>query len=386
MDDKNFGPAEDFAEATGESVEISVDSSESALQPKTIDLTQNESSDVEPQEEYEPSNDSDYSPEEAMESSLTTEPTQEDGYYEQEEEEYSSPEEREDEYESDDYDALDVLNEKYGTDYDDLDDLLDDLEDQQENEFASDQIAEMNRFVEETGRSAEDYFLTQSQDYNEMSDQEVIKEYLSLENPDLTDKEIDLFFNDTYKQGEGKYSSEQTELGKIHLKRDVSKARQELQDLQEEYWAPAEDNEGYTEEDRIQTQEAREDFLDDMDAELDDMESLQFQMNDSGEVFEYQLTEDDKTMVGEAMSNLDDFFEPYQDDYGNWDTEKLALDMIAMKLQDKIVRSVANQYRSQGAESVLRDINNPSYEPNQVSQERHGESIAGQISKHIFDD
>ena len=386
MDDKNFGPAQDFAEATGESVEVSVDSSESALQPKTIDLTQNESSDVEPQEEYEPSYDSDYSPEEAMESSLTTEPTQEDGYYEQEEEEYYSPEEREDEYESDDYDALDVLNEKYGTDYDDLDDLLDDLEEQQENEFASDQIAEMNRFVEETGRSAEDYFLTQSQDYNEMSDQEVIKEYLSLENPDLTDKEIDLFFNDTYKQGEGKYSSEQTELGKIHLKRDVAKARQELQDLQEEYWAPIEDNESYTEEDYIEAQEAREDFLDDVDEELDDMESLQFQMNDSGEVFEYQLTEDDKAMVGNTMANLDDFFEPYQDDYGNWDTEKLALDMIAMKLQDKIVRSVANQYRSQGAESVLRDINNPSYEPYQVSQEQHGESIAGQISKHIFDD
>jgi hypothetical protein len=322
-----------------------------------------------------------------MESSLTTEPTQEDGYYEQEEEEYSSPEEREDEYESDDYDALDVLNEKYGTDYDNLDDLLDDLEeDQQGNEFASEQIAEMNRFVEETGRSAEDYFLTQSQDYNEMSDQEVIKEYLSLENPDLTEKEIDLFFNDTYKQGEGKFSSEQTELGKIHLKRDVAKARQELKDLQEEYWAPAEDNENYTEEDRIQAQEARDDFLDDMDEELDDMESLQFQMNDSGEVFEYQLTEDDKAMVGDALSNLDDFFEPYQDDYGNWDTEKLALDMIAMKLQDKIVRSVANQYRSQGAESVLRDIKNPSYEPNQVSQERSGDSIASQISQHIFDD
>ncbi|HAI38811.1 MAG TPA: hypothetical protein DCM40_12150, partial [Maribacter sp.] len=194
--------------------------------------------------------------------------------------------------------------------------------------------------------------------------------YLSLENPDLTDKEIDLFFNDTYKQGEGKFSSEQTELGKIHLKRDVAKARQELKDLQEEYWAPAENNENYTEEDRIQAQEARDDFLDDMDEELDDMESLQFQMNDSGEVFEYKLTEDDKAMVGDALSNLDDFFEPYQDDYGNWDTEKLALDMIAMKLQDKIVRSVANQYRSQGAESVLRDIKNPSYEPNQVSQER----------------
>ena len=378
MAEENFDPAKDFAEATGESVEVSMESKDSALEPKTIDLTQNENSDVESLEENEPLNDGEYNPEEAMESSLTTEPTQEDGDYEQEEE-YD--------YESDDYDALDVLNEKYGTDYDNLDDLLDDLEDdQQGNEFASEQIAEMNRFVEETGRSAEDYFLTQSQDYNEMSDEEVIKEYLSLENPDLTDKEIDLFFNDTYKQGEGKFSSEQTELGKIHLKRDVAKARQELKDLQEEYWAPAENNENYTEEDRIQAQEARDDFLDDMDEELDDMESLQFQMNDSGEVFEYKLTEDDKAMVGDALSNLDDFFEPYQDDYGNWDTEKLALDMIAMKLQDKIVRSVANQYRSQGAESVLRDIKNPSYEPNQVSQERSGDSIASQISQHIFDD
>ena len=233
MAEENFDPAKDFAEATGESVEVSLESKDSALEPKTIDLTQNENSDVESLEENEPLNDGEYNPEEAMESSLTTEPTQEDGYYEQEEEEYYSPEEREDEYESDDYDALDVLNEKHGTDYDNLDDLLDDLEDdQQGNEFASEQIAEMNRFVEETGRSAEDYFLTQSQDYNEMSDEEVIKEYLSLENPDLTDKEIDLFFNDTYKQGEGKFSSEQTELGKIHLKRDVAKARQELQDLQ----------------------------------------------------------------------------------------------------------------------------------------------------------
>ena len=386
MAEEQNSPAQDFAEAIGENVEVSVDSRDEGTQPQTIDLTQNENSDVEPQENNEPSDDSEYTPEEAMESSLTTEPPQEDGNHEQEEEEYSSPEEREDDYESDDYDALDVLNEKYGTDYDNLDELLDDLEDQRENEFANEEVAELNRFVEETGRTPEDYFKTQSQDYDKMSDEEVVKEYLTLENPDLTQKEIDLFFNDTYKQGEEKYSSREAELGKIHLKRDVSKAKEELIDLQDEYWTPEEDNESYTEEEYMEAQESKEDFLDDMDDELDDMESLSFQMNDSGETFEYQLTEDDKTMVGETMANLDDFFEPYQDDRGNWDTEKLALDMIAMKLQDKIVRSVANQYRSQGAESVLNDINNPSYEPNQVSQEQSGESIASQISKHVFDD
>ena len=44
--------------------------------------------------------------------------------------------------ELDDEDALFVLNEKYGTDYDNLDELLDDLDSQeQQSGFASDQIA-----------------------------------------------------------------------------------------------------------------------------------------------------------------------------------------------------------------------------------------------------
>jgi len=123
-----------------------------------------------------------------------------------------------------------------------------------------------------------------------------------------------------------------------------------------------------------------------MDSELDDIESLTFDINDNGESFEYKLTEEDKQMVGESLSNLDDFFDPYVDDNGNWDTESLALDMIAMRLQNKIVRSVANQYRSQGTEQVLRDIKNPSFEPTKVSQEKSGDSFVTQISKHIFGD
>ena len=60
--------------------------------------------------------------------------------------------------------------------------------------------------------------------------------------------------------------------------------------------------------------------------------------------------------------------------------------MIAMKLQSKIVRSVANQYRSQGTEQVLRDIKNPSFEPAKVSQEKTGDSFISKLSKEIFGD
>ena len=60
--------------------------------------------------------------------------------------------------------------------------------------------------------------------------------------------------------------------------------------------------------------------------------------------------------------------------------------MIAMKLQNNIIRAVANQYRSKGTEQVLRDIKNPSFEPSGQTPSKEGSSVVDQISKHIFGD
>ena len=322
------------------------------------------------------------SPQEIIESSLKSDSHEEQGDQEAESQEY----------EDDSYDkTLSTLNETYGTDYDNLDELLDDLEAEKNNVgFANEQVEELNRFVSETGRSPQDFFKTQTQNYDEMSDSNIIKEYLSLENPELTQKEIDLFFDSTYKLDENKYNSEETELGKVHLKRDVSKARQELKELQQEYWSPEKNEDGYSEEEFQQIQQeqdqARETFYNDMDKELDDIDSLTFEINESGESFNYQLTEEDKQVVGEAISNLDDFFDPYMDEDGNIDKESLALDIMAMKLQGKIIKSVASQYRSKGSEQVLRDIKNPSFEPAKVTDNKEGNSIGDQIGKQIFGD
>tara|TARA_Y100001938_G_scaffold62196_1_gene86577 strand:+ start:6561 stop:7721 length:1161 start_codon:yes stop_codon:yes gene_type:complete len=386
MADENHDIAEAFAEATGSEVEVQGDS---PMNAETIEITANdnftENNEENPLEEQ--------PQEETNESSLTDEPQEEsEGYNEvdQDDDNY-----QDDYYEDNDHDStLDVLNEKYGTNYDDLDELLDDLEASRESEYANEQVAELNRFVKETGRKPEDFFKTQTQDYDQMSDEQIIKEYLKVENPDLSNKEIDLFFNNTYRQNGEKYNEEEVELGKVHLKRDVSKAKGELKELQEEYWSPLKDEDGYSQDEleKMEMEEERaiseykEGLYDAMDSELDDIESLTFDINDNGESFEYKLTEEDKQMVGESLSNLDDFFDPYVDDNGNWDTESLALDMIAMRLQSKIIRSVANQYRSQGTEQVLRDIKNPSFEPTKVSQEKSGDSFISQISKEIFGD
>ena len=393
MADLNHDIAEAFGEATGAEVEVQ---ESNPMDTGNLEIVGNENFTENTEEQPVESTEQ---PQEENERSLTNEPQEEYEDYQENQDDYYEDSDRgdgykDDYYEDDDHqpDTLDVLNEKYGTNYDNLDELLDDIESSRESDYASEQVAQLDRFVRETGRTADDFFRTQTQDYDQMSDEQIIKEYLQVENPDLSGKEIDLFYDNTYRQNEEKYNSEDIELGKVHLKRDVSRARQELLDLQDEYWAPVRDEEGYSEQDIIEMEAQeqmeidnyKEDLYDAMDEEIDDIESLTFEVNDKGETFEYKLTEEDKQMVGEQLSNLDDFFDPYIDQDGNWDTESLALDMIAMKLQSKIVRSVANQYRSQGTEQVLRDIKNPSFEPARVSQGKTGDSFISKLSKEIF--
>tara|TARA_Y100000004_G_scaffold27734_2_gene28431 strand:+ start:3028 stop:4209 length:1182 start_codon:yes stop_codon:yes gene_type:complete len=388
MAEENLDVASAFGELTGTEIEVSPNSAptensaDSNLENNVVDLTTPEQEVEQEQETPMEMTQEEESPQEIIESSLKSDSHEEQGDQEAESQEY----------EDDSYDkTLSTLNETYGTDYDNLDELLDDLEAEKNDVgFANEQIEELNRFVSETGRSPQDFFKTQTQNYDEMSDSNIIKEYLSLENPELTQKEIDLFFDSTYKLDENKYNSEETELGKVHLKRDVSKARQELKELQQEYWSPEKNEDGYSEEEFQQIQQeqdqARETFYNDMDKELDDIDSLTFEINESGETFNYQLTEEDKQVVGEAISNLDDFFDPYMDEDGNIDKESLALDIMAMKLQGKIIKSVASQYRSKGSEQVLRDIKNPSFEPAKVTDNKEGNSIGDQIGKQIFGD
>ena len=295
MADLNNDIAEAFGEATDSDVEVQVTN---PMDTGTLEIVGSENF-TENTEEQPVEQDFTEQPQEENERSLTDEnqPQEENEGYQENQDDYYEDDDQQGDGDEDNYQpsTLDVLNEKYGTDYDDLDELLDDVESSRESDYASDQVAQLDRFVRETGRNADDFFRTQTQDYDQMSDEQVIKEYLQVENPDLSKKELDLFYDSTYRQNEEKYNNDDIELGKVHLKRDVSKARQELVDLQDEYWAPERDEEGYSEKDivemeaqeQVEVDKYKEELYDAMDDEIDDIESLTFEVNDRGETFEY---------------------------------------------------------------------------------------------------
>ena len=283
-----------------------------------------------------------------------------------------------------DEDFVEVLNEEFGTDYKTLEDFDEALEDKGAN-FANEQLEKMNKFVQETGRSVSDYLKTQEVDYKEMKDDVLMKEYLKQNNPDLTEKEIDLYYNATYKTDKKKYSDDEVALGNIQLKKDVKNARKEMMNLQDSYKMPVPDKDtGMTKD---EADKLRTDWLSNMENEVDDLESISFAINETGEQFDFMLTPKHKEQIVKSNQNLDTFFDRYIDkESGKWDYDKLNLDMFIRDNFEAIVRSVANQYRSKGTEQVINEIKNPSYKTEKTPPTVEKKSIMEQISSKIFGD
>ena len=278
-------------------------------------------------------------------------------------------------------DYLSDLNQQLGSNFESLEQLVERFNElsetpKQEFNYANEQLEAMDRFVRETGRSVNDFLRTQTVDYNEMSNDNIVKEYLRMNNPDLSKEEIDVYFESQYKsseQEEGKITPQS-----VQLKKDAAIARKELKEIQESYKMPTEGNYNSEEE-----QQLRQEFIKGMSDEVDAVESIEFDINDSGETFTYALSDEQRAAAKEISQNLDGYFDKYVDKDGNWDYDSLAMDMFIRDNFEAIVRAVANQYRSKGTEQVIDEIKNPSFSPEQKDVQG-GKSIIDQVSEQIF--
>tara|TARA_Y100000593_G_scaffold39466_3_gene76255 strand:+ start:1851 stop:2984 length:1134 start_codon:yes stop_codon:yes gene_type:complete len=281
---------------------------------------------------------------------------------------------------------LNALNEQYGTEFKNIEDFEAAVQgtnkkvsEQVNPSYANEQIAKMDEFVRKTGRSMYDYIRTQSVDYSKVPDEVLMKESLRQNNPDLTPKELDLYFKSTYKLDSKKYKEDEVALGKIQLKKDASKARKEFVKMQEEFRMPNK---------QVQAQEdnskLKEEWVEKMNTEVDDLESLTFEINENGETFDFALTDEHRDNLKKINTNLDNFFDRYIGEDGNWDYDRLNLDMFIRDNFDQIVRSVANQYRSKGTEQVIRDIKNPSFNKEPKPAGGKSKSLFDQLSDQLF--
>ena len=126
-------------------------------------------------------------------------------------------------------------------------------------------------------------------------------------------------------------------------------------------------------------------WLNSMEDEVNSVDSVSFDINDN-ETFDFKLTDEHKQKLAESNAGIDNYFDRYIDESGNWDFDKLNMDMFIRDNFEDIVRSVANQYRSKGTEQVINDIKNPSFDKDQTPTGTGKKSILEQVSDKILGD
>ena len=304
------------------------------------------------------------------ESSLNTEETNVD--------ESQVSQQQEGEEISDDEVVLQYLSEKLGRDLTSFDDLNYTGEQADYDDFASDQLRVINEYVKNTGRTVQDYLNTQTVDLSNVSDDAVLKEYLRLDNPNLTEAELNDYMATTYKTDKEEYNERQMNAGKVQLMKDAKAARDYFNEVKKEYAMPTES------ENFSVSQEDRDEWISTMSAEVDDLDGISFAMNDQGEEFVYQLDDAARNEIKGYNSDLESFFDQYVDESGSWDFDKLNTDMYILNNIDKIVRGVANQYRSKGTESVINEIKNPSFTQDKQDAPQNKRSTLDMLRNEIF--
>ena len=279
---------------------------------------------------------------------------------------------------SDDQVVLNYLSEKLGRDIESFDDFDNTSGETESNDFASEQLQVINDYVRDTGRSVQDYLNTQTVDLSNVSDDAVIKEYLQLENPTLTEAELSDYIAATYKTDTDEYSSRDTNAGKVQLTKDARTARDYFNQIKEDYAMPTEAGDpGVSDADRGE-------WLSTMENEVNDLEGLSFSMNDQGEEFTYNLDDEARQEIKGYNSDLENFFDKYVNESGDWNFDALNTDMYIMNNIDKIVRGVANQYRSKGTENVINEIKNPSFAQDRQAAPQKQESTLDMLRRQIL--
>jgi hypothetical protein len=293
-----------------------------------------------------------------------------------------TPDSSETKSESDDFNTL--LREKSEGKFENYEDLVKSFEESQSKQdtdvFANETIAKLNQYIIDGG-NINDFGKTQV-NYSEMSDLDILKAGMKLNDPDLTDNDVDFLVNKEYRLDEEEYDEDTVRISKLKLRKDAKEYRVKLEDWKKKYEIPVKSNTQKLEEQKAVQEESLkekqrwENLVSDSASKF---ESIDFNINDKGEKFTFALSDEDRTTLKTNNSDLSKFWSRFMNEDGTENMEKLNKTMFLVDNFDKVVRAIANQYKSSGKDDVLKDIKNPDYNANSSNQESGLKSLQQQM-------
>jgi hypothetical protein len=268
------------------------------------------------------------------------------------------------------------LNERFGTNDLTLDYLQERLNTPQQQQAELDErVAKIAEFVENTGRSPEEWFQYQQLNPTEMDDLAAIKLQTMSEYPDLSADQVDKLVGSRYKLDEDLHDESDVELSKIQLQIDARKAKQSIDDLRSSYMLPQE---------QASTSDLFDDqWVDNMRSTVSDIDGISFDLP-NGEEFTYGLDNTYKSDLINRNENLETYFDQYIDENGNWDVESLSIHRAVVDNMPAIAKALYQQGLSDGQRNLVGRAANAQMQTPGVGQGQEADPIAEQLKNALL--
>lgn len=259
-----------------------------------------------------------------------------------------------------------------------------------EPEFANEQIKQLNELVKQGVELTPEYFQAQAMDYtkydidNVSQAKELIAMELKLNEPGITDREIELTLSDKYKLNEDEFDEKEIELSTLRLMREGRNAQKNLIENQKKYALPTNQADPVElERQQKEAEAAQAKFTSSVKEAVSKYEGESFKIGD--ETFKYEADDKAKTRLEYSMNNTDKYFNKYVDKDGNIDFESLRRDQFRLENFDKIIQSAISQAQSTGSKKVASKLkNNTLGTKKKVTTATAPKSVMGQVVQQVF--
>tara|TARA_R110000796_G_scaffold59371_4_gene136841 strand:- start:14224 stop:15459 length:1236 start_codon:yes stop_codon:yes gene_type:complete len=273
---------------------------------------------------------------------------------------------------------LKYLSEKLGREIKSLDDLT---PAEATNPLDSDPYLKgLAEWRDKTGRPIEDWIKFQK-DYTKVSDEQVAREFLQLQYPELTPEEINLEVNRKYLSSEDDFDDDR-DIKNLELKKIASQGRKELQKLVSDLGNPTPAN--YTPEVQQdldlakqyktlvkQNEDANKQYNQNIVSKASELKSIKLDLAD-GVSLDFKLPEgSDKNLVNH-INNAPS----WKTEDGNWNHEAIVRDTAIISNYENMLKLAYEQGKNSGADDVIREAKNTTLD----SKSSSGSAIPNQNS------
>ena len=268
------------------------------------------------------------------------------------------------------------LSERFGMEGLTVDSLQERLNTPQQQQTELDErVAKIAEFVENTGRSPEEWFQYQQLNPTEMDDLSAIKLQTMSEYPDLSSDQVEKLVNSRYKLDQDVYDDSDIELSKIQLQIDATKAKQSIEELRSSYTLPQEVS---STEDLFD-----EGWVSNMRSTVSDIDGISFDLP-GGQEFTFGLENTYKSDLINRNENLETYFDQYIDESGNWDVETLSVHRAVVDNMPAIAKALYQQGLSDGQRNLVGKAANAQLQTPGVGQGQDVDPIAEQLKNALM--